>query len=304
MKQKTKKVLSRALLATTVLAAGSSFFLHDYSSESNRETRAIQIEEITRANEILRNFPENLSGAIEVRKYETPGARYCLVHILDCHKKPSQSDQLRLTIQRTQEDIYSILSYLVDNHSVEEVYLEGISLPLEERFERGDLRNQLETSAESRKIMGPTGKLYLERKIKIKAGTTDLVQAIADTEVNNHTIGRGVLDNQEDVLLALIADDSLVTHSGNPLAVAIYGGLHAWGGADSFGESFSLKDRKSYKDNIAWWNRWHTNKFSLIEVIPSAYEDFNRITKKHTQLREKMTQLREEILKKMKKEQK
>lgn len=60
------------------------------------------------------SFPLEILGAGSVKKYETEGAKYCLVHIKQVHVTPQMSVEARLMTGKVQSDIYSIISNI--NH--------------------------------------------------------------------------------------------------------------------------------------------------------------------------------------------
>jgi hypothetical protein len=75
-----------------------------------------------------------------------------------------------------------------------------------------------------------------------------------------------ILDHRENMFLQIISEYK------NPLVVLVFGGIHAFGGEQSFGKHYYLKDRLSLIDNIYYWNKYHPDKkISLIEIIPENY---------------------------------
>ncbi len=83
----------------------------------------------TPANKFLCNFPETLNGAGQIKKHCTPGARYCLVHVLQEHERIDVGMTPRAL--ETQNDIECILSELVTQPNVQlrSCYLESICDP-------------------------------------------------------------------------------------------------------------------------------------------------------------------------------
>jgi len=87
-------------------------------------------EEMTQANKLLVDFPNDIPGAEFVDKYLTPGAKHCLVHIRQRHLDPdthlNDTEEELQSIEEVQTNIYDTLSYLIDNSELKEVYTEGI----------------------------------------------------------------------------------------------------------------------------------------------------------------------------------
>ena len=99
---------------------------------SNVRTLASPLEKKTAANQYLHNFPTNIPGAGTITRYEVDGAKHCLVHIRQLHHPPL--DSLRFGKKRTpiiavQQDIYAILSHLIQKSKLTNVYEEGIYVP-------------------------------------------------------------------------------------------------------------------------------------------------------------------------------
>lgn len=69
----------------------------------------------TEANQALKNFPNNIVGASSVEKYEVVGAKYCLVHIADEHGSFKTSDSDWVYVKNVQDDIYIILTHLLQD---------------------------------------------------------------------------------------------------------------------------------------------------------------------------------------------
>ena len=87
--------------------------------------------EQTLANKLLKEFPSEIPGAYEVKKQAVVGAKYCLVHIKQMHDAKNMTPEMKQDINRVQDDIYKILSYLIDNCGLSEVYDEGLTLGFE-----------------------------------------------------------------------------------------------------------------------------------------------------------------------------
>jgi len=67
----------------------------------------------TLANKILHDFPNEIPGAQGVYKFETPGAKYCLVHIMDAHGSPFASESDFYQVEKFQNNVYKIISELI-----------------------------------------------------------------------------------------------------------------------------------------------------------------------------------------------
>lgn len=303
-----RKVLSGWRLSATILATGLTLFYSGSPNPVSRETRGAQVESvhraaqvqgITRANEILRNFPDKLPGANEVRKYETPGAKYCLVHILSIHYSEDAPDWANNLSRPVQDDIYETLSYLVDNYGLRDLYSEGVMPSIEEFFRKPGNVNKvskcrgtedfelIKTHSGLFFVMGDekarkdsaNERLASEGRINLKATTTTVHETLARREkftnmiLNIDEFGIAVMDSRENIALRFIADSGYIpSREDENLAVIVFGGLHAFGGKESCGPNYPMDGRISHRDNIAVWNRSHTNKFSLIEVVPCSYK--------------------------------
>jgi len=148
-------------LALAMPSSGSQEKLEEIVE--NGEKVELKQEELTEANQWLRDFPEDISGAGEVEKHETPNAEYALAHIKQKHyvddlrkvgrgleemRRLEESDHsggmegLREKlmqslendysdfyneIESSQRDIYEIVDDLNEKIDLEEIYLEGIS---------------------------------------------------------------------------------------------------------------------------------------------------------------------------------
>ncbi len=255
------------------------------------------------ANQHLEYFPMQIPCASEIRKYKTPEAKHCLVHILQMHYTDEMEDKLNPDVKSIQEDIYKILSHLVNKHSLKEVYDEGLTDDAKEKF-NNTIKEFLELKKrvppfdkiEKDKIskeaykkiqdaykkieetyqeiyqaaelkMGATGRLMLEGKIVLKDAETARLNDAAQEDALKGKITENVTDLRENVVLENIVRNKDI------FAVCVYGGAHAFGGKQSFGEDYSLEGRISKKDNIHEWNIKNPDKkFSLIEVVPQSYK--------------------------------
>ena len=288
MKPKSKLLVVALALLPHLNCNQPNFNITPYPKISNLETR------LTEANQILRDFPNSIPGAVKISKHPTPDAKYCLVHIRQVHhlnstnfkklfKKEGITDPKeirdRLTetyyyINEVQENIYHILNFLANNGISNEVYAEGItqepvegSLAVIYTTHRKDIANILWNIKELdfRYVTGAEILLGLEKVIKVKPAETFELN-IAALKATTYEELRDLHEKREDIVLELVSKQE------NPLAVMVYGGRHAWGGKKSSSVYYFLNDRKSSRDNIAEWNKNNPNeKFSLIEILPKGY---------------------------------
>lgn len=278
------------------LGVGGALYVFNRRTDDNKLLEEFNRE--TEANRWLEEFPLQIPGAREIRKYRTEGAKHCLVHILQRHylfglkTNKKREDFLTDDIKDVQRDIYTILSYLIDNCSLKDVYDEGVvsenidyydnmilkfwrkyeeSLSPKARLDKVQVVKKFQEDNHKfleriGSIPGAVLRLALEKKVILKAAETIEVNKLINKDDKKWFPNEKNMDEREDALFKLIGD------SGNSIGVVVYGGGHAWGGKQSFGESYSLEGRISWKDNIYEWNLKNPNKkFSLIEVVPSSY---------------------------------
>lgn len=109
-------------------------------------------------------------------------------------------------------------------------------------------------------------RLVLEGKLEPRFENLELNNKAYEEIKRTGKGGVAVFDDREDDILNSIAKETEI------IAVVEFGGAHAWGGKESCWEGYSLNGRKSFKDNIAEWNKQHPNqKFCLIEITPKGY---------------------------------
>lgn len=94
----------------------------------------------TLANKLLDDFPEKIPGAREIKKYKSSDAKYCLVHIKQRHVIERSTEETIKNICEVQDNIYSILSYLIDKKKLEHVYYEGVAV------KEGKIQDDLNTA--------------------------------------------------------------------------------------------------------------------------------------------------------------
>lgn len=254
--------------------------------QDSRQVRTSQREEqietsISKANQWLREFPEEVPGAREVEKYETPGARYSLAHIRVMHSRPfgykipskeeilsgrvklrkegkiiDREDAVDLIknsyslVNRSQKNTYKILSFLNLGYSVTDVRMEGV-------FEEDDLeelnKNIRYLYNKDLDKLRKSGYFNPERmdnymwipgaaELMAMQGKIKLLPAESEEYERGERYNE---EGREDTLLETVSGQD------KPYAVTVYGRGHNW------------------KDNIERWNEEHPDKqFSLVEVYP------------------------------------
>ena len=179
----------------------------------------------TVAEKFFKNFPEEISGAKTIEKYNIPGAKYCLVHIRQYHLGEKLTKQELDEIDYIQKNIYQILNYLIENKNLKSVRVEGLYLrkkpkpnELEEAITKNYCKNYFETEKEY--VGGGDAKLVSEGKIKPES-TEYLEQRIKESKKAEEMKGynnwkkndlisytKYVLDEREDILLEIISKDN------------------------------------------------------------------------------------------------
>jgi len=89
--------------------------------------RYFKLDEVKGCNNLLVNFPDKIKGAKSIEKYLTPEAKYCMVHIKQSHLIENPSKPQFKEIKEVQNNIYFILSDIVQNYRIEKVYDEGLT---------------------------------------------------------------------------------------------------------------------------------------------------------------------------------
>lgn len=249
----------RSLCACWVVFAGNWIAMPTAAAGDVEETVA----------NVVRQFPDatGLPGAHSVLQRETPGAVRCLIHIRDFHDTPETAERGRRVVQVVQEDIVQIIESLVRQQlfPLAGVHAEGVVR--EETFkESGQARDRIRQIVEqemNNKLQAspaPVRKPSALDRVHHRFGLalypaefsktySAALHAARSVHSNVGSRTRILLSDREDALLKIVAQGE------SPIAVAVYGGGHDW------------------SDNIAAWNRQHpTEKFSLIEITPRAYQ--------------------------------
>lgn len=239
---------------------------------------ALEWAGLTEANIALRSFPEQLEGAGDIKKYETPDAAYCLVHILQAHLGPPYTVDNYQRITNVEEDVYHILKQLASQGRVSEVHVEGLSKAEEEfiRPQRMDafVNEYLDrclryakiavtpANREKFKYLGG-GEFVLAKEISLKLSAAEK-QEVFDKAVVSPRFSCAVLDAREDACL-----DVLTGYKG-PVYTLVYGFAHSFAGTESF-TNYKRGGRPWSEDNIHKWNDENPDKkFSLIEIVPAS----------------------------------
>lgn len=207
------------------------------------------------------SFPTEIPGAKSVKKYETEGAKYCLVHIKQFHVNPGIQTEARIMAMKAQADIYTIVSQLSKNQGLKTVYVEGETpysvAKFKELKDNYELVKQRMGAGKINTLIGERAwmRLYLNNIAEPMGGETLAGNERALEIVKDHTkfsdeeLGKSVFDDREDALLKIIGENQ------PGVFYTIFGSGHRW------------------KDNIDRWNKTHQDKkFSLIEVAALAEE--------------------------------
>ena len=239
------------------------------------------LEKKLTANEMLRDFPDEIMGAKEVVKYEVPDAEYCLAHLRQTHDGnvgefvnksniPEQDKEITtkliyMQVNQVQKEIYNILKEVNKKQGISDIYLEGLlpnhvdlvrnspkevyQIYLNEFIERGVFDPKTE---EANYFFIPGGALALNCQGKI-----NLCAAESEDTYKFAKIAKNLPEGEiKDKFLKTMREDALidiVAKDGNPFALTVYGSDH------------------NFKDNIEKYNSENQNKFSLIEITPASY---------------------------------
>lgn len=289
------------LLLTGILALAGTFGGNYFLNSSNKENSQVQKEFITPANQSLRNFPEKINGAGSIKKYETPGAKYTLIHLKQAHFVIDEqitlerilSEDITIlprirdaykNINNCQKDIYSILKELNENQQISDIRSEGITpehsfkdkvFLREVYFSRLDDLNKKryfkENIESSFKIMN-----YLEGYIKSNkpAPNTTMEETLKDYnkakqefEKFKYIPGSNFLLAIENKLNILPAETSETYDSGDNIRENTL--LKIISESNNALELTVYGADHNFKDNIEEWNKKNPDKkYSLIEITP------------------------------------
>lgn len=285
-----------------------------------------RVEEVQRnavsAEEFCRRFPKHIPGASEIKNFFTPGAKHCLVHIRQQHgvdhiieafekefltpefvEKLSPEGKARLAVIRAEtkveiakaailaaevdRDIRLIVTHLVEENGVDEIYCEGMSPGVETAF--ATLPNAIETGndyeqrlkkilqqlppdspryketqqtlrdiiaskektlASVRDELGELSDLFLVKKIRVKSAEDAEVLQLA-----MQAIVRGADPETQRTLTKDLREEKLLQKAANNTITTV-----------RFGGGHKLQKR------IEHWNEKHPQEsFNLIEITPASY---------------------------------
>jgi len=260
--------LTEIILESSLVLAGA---LGTYAVIDHCNNASQVKEEIIQEDKQFRNFPDKLNGAKEIKKYETPGAKYTLVHLRQKHYADSE-DLIRAILAEgfstdkclpearksyrevndVQKNIYSILEDLIGKGMLKEVYREGFfeekrSLETWHKLYLNCIDDMKRVGVKKEEVKFAPGAdilLALERKLKIKpAESRELNKKAMDC--HNEEEYNILKEKREDYIFhqASKEDSSYI--------FAIYGKEH------------------DFSNNIEEWNKKYPDKkYSLIEIIP------------------------------------
>ena len=308
MKKLTKLLLTGILTLAGTLGGG---YFSDHQSKRNNP---IQIQEVTQANKKLRDFPEKIKGAKSITKYETPGAKYTLVHLRQTHYV-DMGEELSLEniikddigywnkikdiytkINNCQKDIYDILTELRENQNVSNIRSEGVmvrdfdNLNNKEALKNEyfsklaelDKKNYFPESIESCfRTMNHLEK-YVKANKPAPFSTTektlkDYNNAKQNFEKFKYIAGSDFLLAIEDKLNILPAE-TLEAYDTNDNNIREYALLEIISKNNNPLELTVYGAKHNFKDNIKKWNKENPNKkYSLIEITPeNLYSNKNK----------------------------
>jgi len=125
MKNKRRPIFV-GILAGSILLNSCVNLKPTYKLGTQKACEISTQQDITKANRLLLDFPDKIPGALSIDKYLTPKAEYCLVHIYQRHLHPDFPEN-KPKVKKVQDNIYLILSYLINNNNLSMVYGEGIN---------------------------------------------------------------------------------------------------------------------------------------------------------------------------------
>ncbi|MFH1803006.1 MAG: hypothetical protein ABH864_06190 [archaeon] len=91
-------------------------------------------DELTTANQFLRDFPTDLAGTTRVDKYETSGAATTIVHIRNLHYVSGLTEESQAIVEDFQTGVYNLLADLTERGDLVEIHAEGVTPDLERDF--------------------------------------------------------------------------------------------------------------------------------------------------------------------------
>jgi hypothetical protein len=296
-----KKIIAGTLGLASILSSCSIPEIKDFEEPKSNSINIIESENnITNANKFLREFPNELIGSGEIRKYETSGANKCLIHLLQAHysdpetlfgdeydetKKEEFLDKFNIiyrTINRVQKDIFQIIYDLEEKKLIDKVYAEGIYFKPTEDYVKKIIKHRIDKLREFGVLSTEFENVETEKYFYI-AGSAFISNSVLDLEIfpaENKKLYQDAIHNfssrpemiekdhekREDYFLEMISTKKDLS------PVILFGGHHSFAGKESF-QDYNNKGRISIKDNIREWNSKNPrSKFSLIEIIPKSYK--------------------------------
>lgn len=251
------------------------------------------------ANIILDNFPEDLPGASKVEKYFAPEAKQCLVHVRQMHSSKFGQDPPLEDINRVQEDVYRILTHLIDNHHTYEVYAEGVYLgmdvghhiivtgldlvslkgkimtlddKLKDAYQRNNQEEIQALELEKSKVkkefdIGSTAfnnapfRLYMDKKAKISACEFESTILESTIATYQYFLDEITKEEYEDKVLEQRERVALVSIANHPLNPMP---VIVYGAGHSF------------VNNVIQWNLIYPDKkFSLVVITPESLKEID-----------------------------
>lgn len=242
--------------------------VEDFEKDTSQEMPETPYEQLTDANKFLRDFPKEINGAKDIRKYEIRGAKKCLVHVLQSHFVNPGGDfytdrKNYKEVNKVQKDIYLLLTDLKSKIGLKSVISEGTFEGMKDFDEFRYYDSVKMMMAEKyfpslneedyKYIPGADILLLTEGDFKIIAAKKSSDKNVSSIDIENH-----------------ILEVSL--NQSTPYSVVMLGGRHALGGRESCGAKYPLYLRDESLDNISNWNEKNPeNRFSLIEVVPKSF---------------------------------
>jgi hypothetical protein len=288
--KENKHGLVSRIVYGTCLAAAVTGLCYDSAKPGLRQmlptAASSRLEDnLTPAEKAFNDFPAEIPRAREIQKYETPGAKYCLVHIRQKHDNPAglevpsfydlTSGKKRLVISgrdytaeeaiktirgiysninSTQGDIVQILDYLIKHENLRSIRPEGLTTEDSvSQFVWNDYyRQEFAKLINSGYFTNPEQMKFIPGAFLIfaKDGTLKMLPSEKKWKDNSKPEDSNV---REDALLDIVSK-SPAAHF-EPLQVTVYGAKHDW------------------TDNVESWNKApknKENKFSLIVVTPKS----------------------------------
>ena len=85
----------------------------------------LPIHNKSRANDLMENFPTEIAGASKIEKFSAKDATDVIIHVRQTHDGKNITPELMEQISKIQDDIYQILSKLIESYPNGSIYDEG-----------------------------------------------------------------------------------------------------------------------------------------------------------------------------------